>query len=770
MSGPPATVDPTIAEAVAALADRGAWRGRGGPGRWAHALGGRRSAAGRHRGASPGRGHRVRPGRAHRHRRAPGRRVGELDAVLAAAGQQCPLDPRSPDATVGGVLATGLSGPPPASPRPGAQPPPRGAPRPRRRARREGRRTDREERERLRRRPAPGRVVRHPRRARPGHAALRAARGRVDLVHGRRAAGRGAAPRRSGPPRSLVGPDATTVLRRGVPRGRGDRGRPARRGAGRRSAAVAGRAPTGVASRCDPARVDAVVRRARRPGLPALGEAGVGTVHVAAPDAEGARRRPGRSPTPRGAGCSARPGATPTASASRCPNVAVMARIKDALDPAGKLQPGSPPARRPRLAPGRPRDRRVNAAPRPGPDRRSSGSTPRSWSPASAVGCASRTAPPTGSPGSRSRRPEAASPRCGRSTSTARRSTTRSSPRWTSASSAGAARPACPSGGAVRPPDGGTRASLRRRCTCARAAAVRRVRRGGRVVRLPRAARPPPARWSRSRGSCWSAQRLHLVPAAVRRAPDRSRRAAPSARRRRAGHRRRLRAARVRDGRLAARRAPRHPARCCGPRAPPDAARCRGRLLRRAARARRPGRPGPGPGPPGDRVDARATRRSSSNSAGCGAAMKDYGHLLGTPEADAFAARVRRLLRVARRSATRFRCAPPDGTVVVQDPCHLRHVQKAHLPVRDVLGPAYTLRRAGRRRAVLRRRRRVQRAPARRSRARSATARWPRSVRSVGPRPAGRVGQPRLSAAPAGGRARRPPPRRAARRRTGRTP
>jgi glycolate oxidase iron-sulfur subunit len=27
----------------------------------------------------------------------------------------------------------------------------------------------------------------------------------------------------------------------------------------------------------------------------------------------------------------------------------------------------------------------------------------------------------------------------------------------------------------------------------------------------------------------------------------------------------------------------------------------------------------------------------------------------------------------------------------VQDPCHLRHVQKAHLAVRTVLGPAYTL-------------------------------------------------------------------------------
>ncbi|MBM3661239.1 MAG: FAD-binding protein, partial [Actinobacteria bacterium] len=39
-----------------------------------------------------------------------GTTIAELDAVLAAAGQQCPLDPRDPAATVGGVLATGLSG------------------------------------------------------------------------------------------------------------------------------------------------------------------------------------------------------------------------------------------------------------------------------------------------------------------------------------------------------------------------------------------------------------------------------------------------------------------------------------------------------------------------------------------------------------------------------------------------------------------------------------------------------------------------------------
>ena len=40
-----------------------------------------------------------------------GTTVGELAAVLGEAGQECPLDPRAPEATVGGVLATGLSGP-----------------------------------------------------------------------------------------------------------------------------------------------------------------------------------------------------------------------------------------------------------------------------------------------------------------------------------------------------------------------------------------------------------------------------------------------------------------------------------------------------------------------------------------------------------------------------------------------------------------------------------------------------------------------------------
>jgi glycolate oxidase FAD binding subunit len=36
--------------------------------------------------------------------------VGFLRSVLGGAGQECPLDPRSPDATVGGTIAAGLSG------------------------------------------------------------------------------------------------------------------------------------------------------------------------------------------------------------------------------------------------------------------------------------------------------------------------------------------------------------------------------------------------------------------------------------------------------------------------------------------------------------------------------------------------------------------------------------------------------------------------------------------------------------------------------------
>lgn len=80
------------------------------------------------------------------------------------------------------------------------------------------------------------------------------------------------------------------------------------------------------------------------------------------------------------------------------------------------------------------------------------------------------------------------------------------------------------------------------------------------------------------------------------------------------------------------------------------------------------------------------------NSAGCGAQLKDYGHLLGTPAAAAFSARV---LDVHEWLAEHLHQLPAPGggsvglraSVAVQDPCHLRHVQRVHPAVRAVLAP-----------------------------------------------------------------------------------
>src|SRR5918996_831172 len=75
-------------------------------------------------------------------------------------------------------------------------------------------------------------------------------------------------------------------------------------------------------------------------------------------------------------------------------------------------------------------------------------------------------------------------------------------------------------------------------------------------------------------------------------------------------------------------------------------------------------------------------------AAGAGAMLKDYGRILGTPEAAAFSARVR---DVHEWLATRLdRLPEPAGErprVAVQDPCHLRHVQRSQDAVRAVLAP-----------------------------------------------------------------------------------
>ena len=74
------------------------------------------------------------------------------------------------------------------------------------------------------------------------------------------------------------------------------------------------------------------------------------------------------------------------------------------------------------------------------------------------------------------------------------------------------------------------------------------------------------------------------------------------------------------------------------------------------------------------------------NSAGCGAAMKGYGELLGTDGARRFSARVFDIHEwIAPRLGDLPDLARLDGPVIVQDPCHLRHVQGAHQAVRTVI-------------------------------------------------------------------------------------
>jgi glycolate oxidase iron-sulfur subunit len=64
-----------------------------------------------------------------------------------------------------------------------------------------------------------------------------------------------------------------------------------------------------------------------------------------------------------------------------------------------------------------------------------------------------------------------------------------------------------------------------------------------------------------------------------------------------------------------------------------------------------------------------------SNSAGCGALLKDYGHLLGTAEGDAFGGRVRDVTELLAQTGPR-----PGGSlpldVAYDAPCHLQHAQR----------------------------------------------------------------------------------------------
>lgn len=82
------------------------------------------------------------------------------------------------------------------------------------------------------------------------------------------------------------------------------------------------------------------------------------------------------------------------------------------------------------------------------------------------------------------------------------------------------------------------------------------------------------------------------------------------------------------------------------------------------------------------------------DSAGCGAMLKDYGRVIDTDEAQQFSARVFDVHEWLASNmdgllAPRPEWSPP--VVAVQDPCHLRHVQRVHHGVRAVLAGCATL-------------------------------------------------------------------------------
>jgi glycolate oxidase iron-sulfur subunit len=72
------------------------------------------------------------------------------------------------------------------------------------------------------------------------------------------------------------------------------------------------------------------------------------------------------------------------------------------------------------------------------------------------------------------------------------------------------------------------------------------------------------------------------------------------------------------------------------------------------------------------------------NSAGCGAMLKDYGHLVGDDDAVAFGARVKDVTELLAERGPRPG-APLDVTVAYDPPCHLLHAQRIAEPPHQVL-------------------------------------------------------------------------------------
>lgn len=72
------------------------------------------------------------------------------------------------------------------------------------------------------------------------------------------------------------------------------------------------------------------------------------------------------------------------------------------------------------------------------------------------------------------------------------------------------------------------------------------------------------------------------------------------------------------------------------------------------------------------------------NSAGCGAMLKDYGHLLGTDPARELGSKVRDVSELLAAAGPR-RGAPIELEIAYDAPCHLQHAQKVHGEVLQLL-------------------------------------------------------------------------------------
>ncbi|HET8979699.1 MAG TPA: heterodisulfide reductase-related iron-sulfur binding cluster [Solirubrobacteraceae bacterium] len=73
------------------------------------------------------------------------------------------------------------------------------------------------------------------------------------------------------------------------------------------------------------------------------------------------------------------------------------------------------------------------------------------------------------------------------------------------------------------------------------------------------------------------------------------------------------------------------------------------------------------------------------NAAGCGSAMKEYGELLGTPEARDFSARVRDVSELLASVPPRAPRGPVPLRVAYHDACHLAHAQGVRSAPRELL-------------------------------------------------------------------------------------